>query len=126
MKSATSVFRQLFWEMMNGMEVHLRLKELSKEKNIFLIDNSKKIKAQHLNKGKLHLTKYSSRVLSNNFVNEISKVLYWQTDRLTAKKYDECNITLNTIRSDNVNKLIFAHLNINLTRSKFEVLAIQA
>ena len=62
--------------MMNGMEVHLHLKELSKEKNIFLIDNSKKIKAQHLNKGKLHLTKYSSRVLSNNFVNEISKVLY--------------------------------------------------
>ena len=61
---------------MNGMEVHLHLKELSKEKNIFLIDNSKKIKAQHLNKGKLHLTKYSSRVLSNNFVNEISKVLY--------------------------------------------------
>ena len=58
------------------MEVHLHLKELSKEKNIFLIDNSKKIKAQHLNKGKLHLTKYSSRVLSNNFVNEISKVLY--------------------------------------------------
>ena len=58
------------------MEVNLHLKELSKEKNIFLIDNSKKIKAQHLNKGKLHLTKYSSRVLSNNFVNEISKVLY--------------------------------------------------
>ena len=111
---------------MNGMEVHLHLKELSKEKNIFLIDNSKKIKAQHLNKGKLHLTKYSSRVLSNNFVNEISKVLYWQIHRLTAKKYDECNITLNTIRSDNVNKLIFAHLNINLTRNKFEVLAIQA
>ena len=61
---------------MNGLEVHLHLKELSKEKNIFLIGNSKKIKAQHLNKGKLHLTKYSSRVLSNNFVNEISKVLY--------------------------------------------------
>ena len=55
-----------------GMEVNLHLKELSKEKNIFLIDNSRKIKAQHLNKGKLHLTKYGSRVLSNNFVNEIS------------------------------------------------------
>ena len=32
-----------------GMEVNLHLKELSKEKNIFLIDNSRKIKAQHLN-----------------------------------------------------------------------------
>ena len=60
--------------------------------------------------------------LSNNFVNEISKVLHWQIDRgnsnanveecnfkddLTAKKYDECNITLEIIRSDNANKLIF-------------------
>ena len=57
-----------------GMEVNLHLKELSKKTNIFLIGNSRKIKAQHLNKGKLHLTKYGSRVLSNNFVNEISKV----------------------------------------------------
>ena len=57
-----------------GMEVNLRLKELSKEKNISLIDISRKIKAQHLNKGKLHLSKHGSRILSNNFVNEISKV----------------------------------------------------
>ena len=52
-----------------GMEVNLHLKELSKENNIFSIDNSRKIKAQHLNKSTLHLTKYGSRVLSNNFVN---------------------------------------------------------
>ena len=59
-----------------GMEVNLHLKELSKEKNISLIDSSRKIKAQHLNKGKLYLTKYGSRILSDNFVNEISKVLH--------------------------------------------------
>ena len=47
----------------------------------FSIDNSRKIKAHHLNKIKLHLTKYGSRVLSNNFVSKISKVLHWQTDR---------------------------------------------
>ena len=46
-------------------------------------------------------------------------------DDLTAKKYDECNITLKTIRSDNVNKLNFAHLNINSFRSKPEFLAMQ-
>ena len=46
-------------------------------------------------------------------------------DDLTAKKYDKCNITLKTKRSDNINKLIFAHLNINFIRNKFEVLAIQ-
>ena len=70
----------------------------------------------------------------------MSKVLHWQIDRgnsntnfeecdfkdgLTAKKYDECNITLKTIRSDNVNKLIFAHLNINSIRNTFEFLATQ-
>ena len=56
------------------MEVNLHLKELTKEKNISLIVSSRKIKAQHLNKGKLHLTKYGSRILSNKFVKEISKV----------------------------------------------------
>ena len=54
------------------MEVSLHLKELSKEKNISLIGSSRKIKAQHLNKGKLHLTKYSSRILGNNFASGIS------------------------------------------------------
>ena len=57
-----------------GLEVNLHLNELSKEKNISLIDSSRKIKAQHLNKGKL--TKYASRTLSNKFVNEISKALH--------------------------------------------------
>ena len=56
------------------MEVNLHLKELTKEN--FLIGNSRKIKAQHRNKGKLDLNKYGSRVLSNNFVNEISEVLH--------------------------------------------------
>ena len=46
-------------------------------------------------------------------------------DDLTAKKYNECNITLKTIRCDNVNNLIFAHLNINSIRNKSEFLATQ-
>ena len=57
-----------------GCEVNSHLKELSKEKNIYLNDNSKKIKLQHLNKGKLHLTKYGSRILSNNFIGNICKI----------------------------------------------------
>ena len=66
-KFMTSVFQQLFWELVTekinerGMEVNLQLKELSKE-NYFLIDNSRNIKAQQVNKGKLHWTKYGSRV----------------------------------------------------------------
>ena len=54
-----------------GIEVNSYLKELCQKKSIFLVDNSKKIKAQHFNKGKLHLTNFGSKVLSNNFVNEI-------------------------------------------------------
>ena len=65
--------------------------------------------------------------LSNNFVNGISEVINLDADvqernfkdDLTAKTYDECNITLKTIRSDNVNKLTFAHLNVNSIRNKF-------
>ena len=74
----------------------------------------------------------------NIHINQISKVLQWQIDRgnskanveecnfkddLTSKKYDACNITLETIRSNNSNKLIFAHLNINSIRNKFKFLA---
>ena len=39
---------------------------------------------------------------------------------LTAKKYDECNLTLKNICSDNVIKIIFAHLNTNSIRNKSE------
>ena len=59
-----------------GFEVHAQLKELCKGKNIYLIDNSKRIKPQHLNKGKLHLNKNGSNILSNNFVGQISKVFH--------------------------------------------------
>ena len=44
---------------------------------------------------------------------------------LLPKKYDECNITLKTIRSDNVNKLIFTRLNINSIREKIRFLTTQ-
>ena len=86
----------------NRMELNLHLKA-SKEISISLIDNSRKIKVQLLNKGKFDLTKYGSRILSNNFVNvnKLSKVLPNANvkecnfkDDLTAKKYDECNLTL--------------------------------
>ena len=74
------------------MKVNVHLKELIKEKNIFLIDNSRKIKAQHLSKGKLHITKHGSGILSNNFVNEISRVLRWQIDRGNWNaNVEECN-----------------------------------
>ena len=57
-----------------GCEANAILMELCKEKNIYLIANSKKIKPQHLNKGKLHLNQKRSRLLSDIFLKEISHV----------------------------------------------------
>ena len=51
-----------------GCEVNAVLIELCKEKNIYLIDNSKKIRPQHLNNGKLHLNQKGSHLLSDIFL----------------------------------------------------------
>ena len=50
-----------------GWEMNAILTELCKEKNIYLIENTKKIKPQHLKKGKLHLNQKGSRFLSHIF-----------------------------------------------------------
>ena len=55
-------------------KVNRILSQLCHERNIYLIDHSKKIKPNHLNKGKLHLNKNVSNILSRTFANEISRV----------------------------------------------------
>ena len=57
-----------------GCEVNAVLMEMCREKNIYLIGNSKKVKPQHINKGKLHLNQKGSRLLSDMFLKEISGV----------------------------------------------------
>ena len=46
--------------------------------------------------------------------------------KMISKTYNTCNIKLETIRGDIVNKLIFADLTINSIRNKFEFLVTQA
>ena len=58
-----------------GQEVHTHLKDMCKEKNLYLVDNTNKIKAKHLNKGELHLDKRGSNILSGTFVSELSRIL---------------------------------------------------
>ena len=55
-------------------EVNQILSQLCRERNIYLIDHSKKIKPNHLNKGKLYLNKNGSNILCSTFVNKISRV----------------------------------------------------
>ena len=56
------------------IEVNTHLKEMCKEKNIFLIDYDKRIKANHLNNSKIHLNRRRATMLSNTFIQHISKV----------------------------------------------------
>ena len=55
-------------------QVNDHLKEKCREKNINLIDHSKSIKSQHLNKSRLHLTKKGTSILSSTFIREIKNI----------------------------------------------------
>ena len=59
-----------------AMEVNGYLKQLCIEKNIFLIDHTKTIHSRNINRSKLHLNKSGSIILSNNFVEAISRILH--------------------------------------------------
>ena len=113
---------------------------MCRDKNIYLIDNTNKIKAQHLNKGKLHLNRRGSKVFSSTFVNELSRILTWQRDKnntgFTVEEYnsDETSVdqkvtdgnrVLKSLCCNNLNRLVFPHLNINSIRNKFELLSEQ-
>ena len=94
----------------------------------------KEDETESLNKAKLHLNKNGSNVLSSTFGSEIFN---WQvTDNDSSiniercntsvlhdiNKVSDCNNTLESLRKDNLIKLIFAHLGINSIRNKFELL----
>ena len=86
------------------------------------------------------MDKSGSNILSLTFVNNIS----WVFNRRVAdnnlsiniegrntsvlhdiNKVGDCNNTLKPLRKDNINKLIFAHLNTNSIWNKFELLSQQ-
>ena len=111
-----------------GQEAYTHLKDMCKEKNIHLIDNTNKIKTQGLSKGKLHLNKRGSNVLSGIFASELSRILTWQSDKSNTGfivdennsgktnvdvKVTDGNSVLKSLRCNNLNKLVFAHLNIS-------------
>ena len=116
-------------------EVNDHLKEKCREKNINLIDQSKSIKPQHLNKTRLHLTKKGTSILSSTFIREIKNIFQLQSllhshqnvrtsfnsaeykSKIANQNINSTN--LQNIRLKNINKLIFAHLNINSIRNKF-------
>ena len=78
------VFQILLYALINRKETELRekaltankeLSEVRRERNLYLIDNSKNVKQQHLNNGKLHSNQKGVRVLSDVYLREIRKIL---------------------------------------------------
>ena len=62
-----------------GCEVNSHLKDLCEERNLYLIDSTKKyhhqVSSHHLNKGKLHLNRKGSKLLHDTFNRQLSHVL---------------------------------------------------
>ena len=111
-----------------------------KERKLNLINHSKKIKPNHLDRGKLHLNQKGSKVLGDAFLKEISNVFNWHyidedlrlnhegcksKFSLEDKKRIDVKTILKSIRQENTNKLIFAHINTNSLRNKSELLVDQ-
>ena len=57
-----------------GSEVNSHLKDLWEERNLYLIDSTKKFRSHHLNKGKLHLNRKRSKLLNDMFIRQLSHV----------------------------------------------------
>ena len=119
--------------------VNNHLKEIGTNKNINLIDHSKSIKHQHVNKSKLHLTKRGTNIISTTFVREISNIFQWKCFlcstngevigssslsgyKPNSKKFCTETNHLKSLKKSNLSRLIFAHLNVNSIRNTFEFL----
>ena len=114
-------------------DTNARLKNFCMQKGISFIGNSG-IKEFHLGKRKPDLNKKGNSVFAKNLLHHINRTdwSFFPYDLVTV---DECfsnalekaksgkNPSLQTIRKDDLNKLSFAHLNINSNWNKFEFLA---
>ena len=72
-------------------EANSFLRKSCKEKNFYLIYYSTRIKRNHLNKGKLHLNQKGTKLLSDIFVKELSKVFNWHNLHNLSKQFDVCD-----------------------------------
>ena len=109
------------------------LKNFCMQKGISFIDNSG-IKEFHLGKRKLHLSKKRNNAFAKNLLHHTNRTdcSFFPYDLVTLndclsdtleKAKFGTNSSLQTTRKDNLNKLIFAHLNINSIWNKFDSLA---
>ena len=133
--SNITVTNDRYWKKV--VQINRHLKTLCMERNFELISHENIITEKHLNGSKLHLNKRGRVILYNTFTEAISNSIYWHCfmlslenskasnivtcDEFSAEKPKE-NTNLNFIRKGNFNRLVLAHININLIRNKFEIL----
>ena len=94
------------------------------------------LKVQHLKKRKLYLSKRGSNTVISTFISELSRTLNWQRNKNNAvfivkkcnsdktnvnQSVTDCNRVLKSLCCNNSNKLIFAKLNLNSIRDKFQI-----
>ena len=65
--SISNIITRIHKHQHKAQEVNNHLQDMCTNKNINLIDHSKNIKHQHLNKSKLHLTKKGTNILSTTY-----------------------------------------------------------
>ena len=112
-----------------SIDRNVRLKNFCMLKRISFIDNSG-IKEFHLGKRKLHLNKKGNSAFAKNLLHHLNRTdrsfflyhLVTVNDCLSdtlEKAKSGTNSSLQNIRKDKINKLIFAHLNLNPIWNKF-------
>ena len=112
-------------------DTNARLKNFCMQKEISFIEN-KGIKELHL--GKRKVNKKGNIAVTKKLLHHINRT-YWSFFLYNLVTVNDClsdtlekaksgaNSSLQTIHKDNLNKLIFTHLNINSIRNKFDTLA---
>ena len=118
-------------------DVNNRLRNYCSKLNIEHIENNN-IKEEHLGKKILHSNKRRNTVLVNNLLkflrsnfsdvellNCFVESEEYKSERLDISSDDPSFSSLKPVRRKNLRRIIFAHLNINSLRNKFDALVDQ-
>ena len=114
-----------------------RLKNYCSQTNIECIENNN-VKEEHLGKKKFHLNKRGNNIFANNllkflrsnfwdaeFLNCFVESKEHKSERHDISSDDPSFSSLKSVRRKNLRRVIFAHLNLNSLRNKFDALVDQ-
>ena len=132
--AALTVSSIIFWKDKKNLEktradTNSRLKNFCRRKNINLISNDN-IKEEHLGIKKLHLNRKGNSIFAKNLLNFIEGNWdigplgdsYYESENASSTIITNAKHILRDIRTSNINRLVFGHLNINSLRTKFDFL----